>query len=100
MNGPILPDNRPKEGTMSYNPKKQLTANLAKLPAHCYGTNASTGETILIKCGTTGYWQAHTIKTAREMNEKLGVTEAQEMAMEVGSIFGFDVPGANPDLYI
>ena len=27
----------------------------------------------------------------------MGVTPAQKMAMEIGSIWGFDVPGANPE---
>ena len=32
-------------------------------------------------------------------NERLGVTPAQEKAMKTGSMFGWDVSGANPKVY-
>ena len=32
-----------------------------------------------------------------EQNRKLGVTTAQEEAMKIGSMCGWDVPGADPD---
>jgi hypothetical protein len=34
-----------------------------------------------------------------EYNEKLGVTKAQSEAMKAGSMFGFEVPGADPKNY-
>ena len=34
---------------------------------------------------------------ADEQNRKLGVTPAQEEAMKIGSMCGWDVPGADPD---
>lgn len=36
---------------------------------------------------------------ADELNGKLGVTSAQRQAMEVGSMAGWNVPGANPAAY-
>ena len=35
----------------------------------------------------------------KHFNEKLRVTPAQSTAMEIGSMFGWHVPGANPDSY-
>lgn len=32
-------------------------------------------------------------------NERLGVTQAQRLAMETGSMHGWDVPGADPTVY-
>lgn len=34
-----------------------------------------------------------------EHNEKIGVTWAQMQGMITGSMFGWDVPGANPELH-
>ncbi len=36
---------------------------------------------------------------AKELNAKIGVTPAQAEAMMIGSMFGWDVPGANPAVY-
>ena len=36
----------------------------------------------------------------RRQNETLGVTPAQKLAMEFGSMCGFDVPGADPDNHV
>lgn len=87
----------------------QLSKNLAALPKTCYGTLNTTGELILLKAGETGYWPTEGYATndlfptfdavADLLNEQRGVTKAQRMAMEAGSIFGFHVPGAHPDAY-
>ena len=39
------------------------------------------------------------MELADELNEKLGVTPAQRQAMEIGSMAGWDVPGADPKNY-
>lgn len=83
--------------------------NLSKLPEVCYGTLLSDGSLILLKRDETGYWPTEGYSTnglfltfsdvADMLNEKMGVTKAQRAAMELGSIAGFDAPGANPDLF-
>lgn len=77
------------------------------LPELCFSTLKSTGDLICIKRGETGYYpsdwnttdKAHNAELADELNEKLGVTSEQRQAMEVGSMCGWNVPGADPAAY-
>lgn len=89
--------------------QEQLKANLAKLPDLCYGVLNTTHEIIVIKKGEKGYYKtdftpAKTREVADEwvdlLNEQLDVTKSQRKAMEIGSMWGWDVPGANPDCYM
>jgi len=62
----------------------------------------STGETVVVKRGEKGYYpqEPHiALRDADEMNMLIGVTQGQAEAMLAGSMFGWDVPGANPDMY-
>lgn len=78
-----------------------------KLPEICYSFLRSTKELIVIKRGESGYYrtgcfcdsyeEAQNIVDSR--NEMLGVTKQQAAAMGVGSMFGWDVPAANPECY-
>lgn len=80
----------------------QLETNLAALPEICYGIHTMDNSLVLIKRGESGYWPtyedcaASTDEAANLLNDKRGVTRAQRRAMEMGSMFGFHVPGANP----
>ena len=77
------------------------------LPERCYSTLAETNELIILKKGESGYYRSEcdsrdrdlTRALADEYNAKLGVTKAQESAMKCGSMFGWDVPGADPKSY-
>ena len=77
------------------------------LPDHCFSVLASTGELILLKRGESGYYHSTWSTDSREENERLAdegnermnVTTAQRRAMEVGSMFVWDVPGADPREY-
>ncbi len=70
--------------------------NLAKLPEVCAAKNLETGETILIKRGESGYYPSPHID-ADTFNAESGVTARQREAMQVGSMFGWHVPGADAD---
>ena len=77
------------------------------LPEMCFSTLPDTGELICIKRGESGYyrsdWNTADRVQNRELadfhNQELGVTEAQRKAMEAGSIFGWNCPGADPKTY-
>lgn len=81
--------------------------NNANLPERCYGILPSTGDVIIINRGESGYYRTGLSSDDKELNrtlvdeynEKIGVTKAQAAAMLAGSMFGWDVPGANPDCY-
>lgn len=78
-----------------------------QLPERCYGTLPSSGEIIIIARGEAGYYKTDfssddkefNKKLVDEYNEKLGVTKAQAAAISAGSMFGWDCPAANPELY-
>ena len=86
----------------------QLEKNLAALPELCYSVLNTTGELIIIKRGVSGYFPTEGYtqnehctfeQQAAIFNERLGVTPAQRHAMDLGSICGWDVPGAHPDAH-
>lgn len=74
----------------------------SNLPEICFAILPATGEPICIARGESGYQPAAIILDGqdwRKMNEALGITPAHVEAMIVGSMFGWDVPGADPAEY-
>lgn len=70
------------------------------LPEYCYSRLLTDSMLILIRRGDRGYYPSHggTVKAndeiVDELNANRGITKAQRMAMETGSMFGWSVPGA------
>ena len=79
-----------------------------RLPDMCYPTLPSGGPLILLKRGESGYfqtdWNQNDLEKNRRLadyfNQKRGISKAQEEAMSVGSLFGWDKPGADPKMYL
>ena len=79
----------------------------SSLPEQCRSILPSTGEVILIDKGESGYRSLDLPnKTPEEnrqavddYNRRESITRAQEAAMAAGSMFGWDVPAADPQDY-
>ena len=77
------------------------------LPELCFSTLRSTGQLICIERGESGYYPSdwdtgdkeRNVELVDELNGNLGVTPAQRQAMEIGSMAGWAVPGADPSSY-
>ncbi len=84
-----------------------MKSDTEKLPDLCYSLMPSTSELIIIKQGESGYYhcdystsdaQANR-RLADELNGRMRINKAQEVAMLHGSMFGWQIPAANPDNY-
>lgn len=77
--------------------------NLQALPELCYSVLPSDDSVIIIKRGEQGYYPTDypegSDKFVDEFNARMGVTKAQRLAMEIGSMMGWSVPGANPAVH-
>lgn len=76
------------------------------LPEKCFSFLETTGDLILLEKGKRGYSptgifpQDGNIQAGVDaVNEANGVTKAQAAAMKAGSMFGFEVPAADPANY-
>ena len=84
-----------------------LATTLQKLPEYCYTVQPYDKRWVIsIRRGEPGYTDLSKHKTpeeasaeAKRANMALGITPAQVEAMTIGSAFGWDVPGADPDRY-
>jgi len=75
-----------------------ITPNPAKLPPRCFARLPSTGQTIAINRGETGYYPVLTSHTPEQLNAALPQppTTEQIEAMLAGSMFGWEQPIADP----
>jgi len=90
----------------------KLKERFERLPEFCYSVIAGNapGKRIgIIKRGEAGYYLTDfdsptapkdlIEQVVAEQNRKMGVKPSQVEAMEIGSCFGWDVPGADPEKY-
>jgi hypothetical protein len=76
--------------------RRSLADKLRDLPPFCAVRIPSSGQPALVKRGEQGYWPRVHSFDVEVFNRRMGVTLAQAEAMLAGSMFGFDVPGADP----
>jgi hypothetical protein len=74
------------------------------LPDFCWVTHRADNTAVLVKRGERGYYPTDYDpplpgEMVSELNERLGVSKAQEMAMEAGSLFGWHIPAADPETW-
>jgi hypothetical protein len=71
------------------------------LPHLCFIRHPTTGETVEIRRGETGYHPANTKCSPDCLNSKLPQppTPEQVFAMKHGSLMGWDTKGANPAMW-
>ena len=74
-------------------------ANLAKLPEMCACHLPGMAEPIVITRGEAGYASLPDGMTVDLINTTFEVTPPQIAAMQAGSMFGWDVPGADAARY-
>ena len=75
-----------------------------ELPEVCFSILPGMGNLIILKRGETGYYpsewdtgnKAENTQIADLHNAAAGINPAQVSAMQIGSMCGFHVPGANP----
>ena len=94
--------------------KSLAQQNLEKLPVSCYSTLLTHPELIVIRAGEKGYHklkdQNYPKRECKEqhmtmsefadlMNAMDNVTKAQRAAMDHGSMWGWEIPAADPDMY-
>ena len=78
----------------------------SSLPKVCYGKVPEKRAIVMFERGFDGYRSASYITKGRtsqklvdELNDGMGVTKAQAMAMQAGATLGWDTPAANPKNY-
>jgi len=71
----------------------------SRLPEFCAAKLPSTGDTILIERGESGYRPMAGNPDMDALNKGFKCSIAQREAMFCGSMFGWNVPGADPRSY-
>ena len=71
-----------------------MTTTLERLPPMCAANHPTDNRPIIIKRGESGFYDClRPDFDVASFNARHGVTVAQREAMEIGSMFGWHVPG-------
>jgi len=88
-----------EKSALGNTPKEDIKKEEVKLPGitKSYAKHPFTGKTVMILRGEEGYYEVDPYLEDMDpdkLNMELGVTKEQAKAMYVGSMFGWDCPGA------
>jgi hypothetical protein len=80
--------------------KELPSLTMSGRPSWCFARNGDT--TVILMNEVSGYQDApyHMSGELDTINEMIGVDEKQAKAMFIGSMFGWDVPGADPSYVV
>jgi len=70
-----------------------------RLPRVCLARQPGSDDPIRIHRGAKGYYQTYPQTDVDRFNADRGITAVQVECMLTGSMFGWDVPGADPINY-
>lgn len=77
--------------------------NMGKLPEKCWIKHPLKDELVMVTKGEMGYRpqrkdvMPYTTEHLDYLNQRLGVTKPQQIAMENGSLIGWEEPASDPD---
>lgn len=86
------------EETLALPTRCDVLTTLKKLPEMCLTRSKTTGTVIAIRRGEIGFYPIQTRLTPEEFNQRRGINSDQVEAMENGSLYGWEVPAADPDI--
>jgi hypothetical protein len=86
-------------------PEAMAVRTAAGLPDLCYSRNGEDDQCVIIKRGVSGYYPTnypygYSDEIIDRLNANMGVNPAQRLAMEIGSMMGWHVPGADPARHV
>lgn len=79
--------------------ERRIAAILVALPEMCATMLPSSHEAIVIKRGESRHWPPPDGMTIERINQVFHASPPQIAAMLVGSMFGWELPGADPARY-
>lgn len=83
--------------TRRYLPQFDIeTDSFDRLPRVCLARAKIDDSPIRIHRGAAGFYKTHPSTDVDRFNKERGITDIQVECMVVGSMFGWDTPGADP----
>lgn len=90
------------EGMVIMENEKTIKEIYEELPDICFSKMKTTNKIVVIKKGESGYYPSEKYENhdnVDELNENIGVSKAQMRAMEMGSMYGWNIKGIDPKLH-
>lgn len=79
--------------------RRDIKDVLEDLPEICCVKPSKDDEWVMVQRGVQGHYPMHRRIDPLQYNRDIELTAPQYEAMLAGSVFGFDVPGADPECW-